>query len=45
MATPAAAPAATDSPYGLMQALHEGGVISWTVFIILVVWAFVLFAA
>ena len=37
MATPAAAPAASDSPYGLMQALHEGGVISWTVFIILVV--------
>jgi biopolymer transport protein ExbB len=36
MATPAAAPAA-DNPYGLMQALQEGGLISWTVFIILVV--------
>src|SRR5919112_4918389 len=34
MATPAAAPA--DNPYGLMQALQEGGLISWTVFIILV---------
>jgi len=34
MATPA--PAA-DNPYGLMQALQEGGLISWTVFIILVV--------
>ena len=36
MATPAAAPAAAN-PYGLMQALQEGGLISWTVFIILVV--------
>ena len=35
MATPAA-PAA-DNPYGLMQALQEGGIISWSVFIILVV--------
>jgi biopolymer transport protein ExbB len=34
MATPAPA---TDNPYGLMQALQEGGVISWTVFIVLVV--------
>ena len=34
MATPA--PAA-ENPYGLMQALQEGGVISWTVFIILVI--------
>jgi biopolymer transport protein ExbB len=34
MATPA--PAA-DNPYGLMQALQEGGIISWTVFIILVI--------
>ena len=33
----AAAPAAgSASPYGLFQALHEGGLISWTVFIILV---------
>ena len=31
-----AAPAA-ENPYGLMQALQEGGLISWTVFIILVV--------
>ena len=41
MATPAlmlAAAAAPkgDNPYGLMQALQEGGLISWTVFIILV---------
>jgi len=35
MATPAAAPG--ESPYGLMQALQEGGVISWSVFIILVI--------
>jgi biopolymer transport protein ExbB len=35
MATPA--PAANESPYGLMQALHEGGIISWTTFIILVI--------
>ena len=35
MATPAAAPAG-ENPYGLMQALQEGGLISWTVFIILV---------
>ena len=33
----AAAPAAgSANPYGLFQALHEGGLISWTVFIILV---------
>src|SRR4029450_13479803 len=36
MATPAAAPASAN-PYGLMQALQEGGLISWTVFIILVI--------
>jgi biopolymer transport protein ExbB len=36
MATPAAAPAG-ENPYGLMQALQEGGVISWSVFIILVI--------
>ena len=36
MATPATAPAAGANPYGLMQALHEGGLISWTVFIVLV---------
>ncbi|MFL6733250.1 MAG: MotA/TolQ/ExbB proton channel family protein [Sphingomicrobium sp.] len=35
MATPAAP--AGDNPYGLMQALHEGGIISWTTFIILVI--------
>ena len=34
-----AAPAATDNPYGLFQALHEGGVISWSVFIILVLFS------
>src|SRR5215211_5456567 len=34
MATPA--PAA-ENPYGLMQALQEGGLISWTVFTILVI--------
>src|SRR5687768_2568923 len=33
-----AAPApAGDNPYGLMQALQEGGIISWSVFIILVI--------
>ena len=32
-----AAPAADANPYGLFQALHEGGVISWSVFIILVI--------
>jgi biopolymer transport protein ExbB len=36
MAAPAAAPAG-ESPYGLMQALQEGGIISWSVFIILVI--------
>ena len=35
MATPAAAPAA-ENPYGLMQALQEGGAISWATFLILV---------
>ncbi|WP_443971188.1 MotA/TolQ/ExbB proton channel family protein [Sphingobium sp. CR28] len=32
----AAAPAAGNNPYGLMEALEQGGVIAWTVFIILV---------
>jgi biopolymer transport protein ExbB len=32
----AAAPAASSNPYGLMEALEQGGVIAWTVFIILV---------
>jgi biopolymer transport protein ExbB len=32
----AAAPAASQNPYGLMEALEQGGVIAWTVFIILV---------
>jgi biopolymer transport protein ExbB len=32
----AAAPAASANPYGLMEALEQGGVIAWTVFIILV---------
>ena len=36
MATPAAAPAAAN-PYGLVQALQEGGLISWTVFTVLVI--------
>ena len=35
MAAAAAAPAG-DNPYGLMQALNEGGLISWATFIILV---------
>jgi biopolymer transport protein ExbB len=35
--TAAAAAAPAGNPYGLMQALEEGGIISWTVFIILVV--------
>ena len=35
MAAPTTAPAG-DSPYGLMQALQEGGLISWATFIILV---------
>ena len=35
MLAAAAAPAG-DNPYGLLQALQEGGLISWTVFIILV---------
>jgi biopolymer transport protein ExbB len=34
MATP---PPAADNPYGLMQALQEGGAISWATFIILVI--------
>ena len=41
MATPAlllaaAAAPAGENPYGLMQALQEGGLISWATFIILV---------
>ena len=36
-ATPAAG--ADANPYGLFQALHEGGVISWSVFIILVLFS------
>lgn len=32
----AAAPAAGNNPYGLMEALEQGGIIAWTVFIILV---------
>ncbi|BAK66119.1 MULTISPECIES: MotA/TolQ/ExbB proton channel family protein [Sphingobium] len=31
----AAAPAASANPYGLMEALEQGGVIAWTVFLIL----------
>ena len=38
LAAAAAAPAAAgDNPYGLLQALEEGGLISWATFIILVV--------
>lgn len=33
--TAAAAPAAGSNPYGLLEALQQGGVISWTIFIIL----------
>jgi len=37
MATPAAAPgAAAANPYGLLPALEQGGIIAWSVFIILV---------
>ena len=36
MATPAAAPAAGSNPYGLLPALEQGGIIAWSVFIILV---------
>jgi biopolymer transport protein ExbB len=32
----AAAPAASKNPYGLMEALEQGGVIAWTVFLLLV---------
>ena len=32
----AAAPAAAQNPYGLMEALEQGGVIAWSVFLILV---------
>jgi biopolymer transport protein ExbB len=32
----AAAPAASKNPYGLLEALEQGGVIAWSVFIILV---------
>ena len=37
MATPAAAVPAGENPYGLLAALEQGGVIAWTVFIILVI--------
>jgi biopolymer transport protein ExbB len=36
MATPAAAPTAGENPYGLLPALEQGGIIAWSVFIILV---------
>src|SRR6188508_3154808 len=36
MATPAAAPAAGANPYGLLPALEQGGIIAWSVFIILI---------
>ena len=36
MAAAAAAPAANKNPYGLWEALEQGGVIAWSVFIILV---------
>ena len=39
MQNPAPAPAADANPYGLFQALHEGGVISWSVFVILVIFS------
>jgi biopolymer transport protein ExbB len=39
MQTPAPAAGAADQNFGLMNALHEGGVISWSVFIILVVFS------
>src|SRR4028119_1757020 len=32
-----AAPAAAENPYGLAQALEEGGIIAWTTFAILVI--------
>jgi biopolymer transport protein ExbB len=35
-AAAAAAPAANKNPYGLWEALQQGGVIAWSVFIILV---------
>jgi biopolymer transport protein ExbB len=37
MATPAAAPAGGENPYGLMAALEQGGTIAWATFLILVV--------
>ena len=36
MAAPTTAPAGGENPYGLLAALQEGGLISWSVFIILV---------
>ncbi len=39
MQNPTPAAPAGDNPYGLFQALHEGGVISWSVFIILVIFS------
>jgi biopolymer transport protein ExbB len=35
-AAAAAAPTATENPYGLMPALQQGGIIAWSVFIVLV---------
>ena len=35
-AAAAAAPAAGENPYGLMQALEQGGIIAWSVFLLLV---------
>ena len=38
MTTPAAGAAAANSnPYGLLAALHQGGIIAWSVFIVLVI--------
>lgn len=46
--TAAAAPAASENPYGLYESLQQGGVISWSVFIILCVFSvgsfFILFS-
>ncbi|HEX7855476.1 MAG TPA: MotA/TolQ/ExbB proton channel family protein [Sphingobium sp.] len=44
----AAAPAASENPYGLLESLQQGGVISWAVFIILCIFSvgsfFILFS-
>jgi biopolymer transport protein ExbB len=37
MTTPAAAPAHGDNPYGILEALKQGGLIAWAVFAILVI--------